>query len=266
MGSSIRYLGLVMLTAALPLAAQAAPPSRYGMEVLTELSCDQAVARLNEGLDAKDVEAMHAGGQMYDEGWCVKRDATRMAQLWRAAADAGHSPSAAALALKIGQGDGVAQDYAAAGELLKKAGLKVGEADFPDAYSFGYAYTWLRTTQRELRSSKELASSGAQGLADVEFDTKRGAAQVVTFRRTDGGEAPVGTRIDRSRSVVRLALTAAAEAAVAKLSKPDPSRLADVRFKEQFAIAPGADYESRDLGSRIGPAGILMRTGPVFRN
>lgn len=266
MRSSSRYVGLALLTATLSLTVQAAPGSRYSMEALTQLSCDQAVARLNEGLDAKDVDAMYAGGQMYDEGWCVKRDAARMAQLWQAGADAGHGPSAAALALKIGQGDGLPQDYAAAGELLRKAGVKVGEADIPDAYSFGYAYTWLRTTQRELRSSKELASSGAQGLAEVEFNTKRAEAQVVTFRRTDGGEAPVGTRIDRSRSVVRLALSSAAEVAAAKMSKPDPARLTEVRFKEQFAIAPGADYESRDLASRIGSAGSILRTVPMIRN
>lgn len=262
---SATVAGFMMAGLASPLAALSAPASRYSMEALTALECQPAVERLNEGLQAKDPEASYALGQMHDEGWCVTRDAGKTVQAWRAAAEAGHVQASTALAFKLGQGEGVAQDYAAAGELLRKAGVRVGSTDLADSYSLGYAYTWLRLTKRELVFVKELASLGARGTADVEFDTRKGVAQALSFRRNDGGEAAVGTRIDRSRSVVRQAISQAAETAKAKLPKPDATRLADLRFNEPFGIAPGADYDGHDLGRSIGPAGVIRSVGGTVR-
>lgn len=256
----------VLAAASLSVAAPQAPTSRYSMEALTELECGPAVERINQGLEAKDRDAMYALGQMNDEGWCVKKDPEQAVRMWRMAADAGHPAAVTDLALKIGRGDGVTQDYAAAGEILRTAGVRIGGVEFPDAYSLGYAYTWMRITQREMALVKDLATLEASGFAEVEFDPRKGQAQALTFRRTDGYEAPVGTRIDRSRSVVRQAVSQAADAARSKLAKPDPQRLADLRFREQFGIAPGADYEGNDLARRIGPAGLLRNVGGVVRN
>jgi hypothetical protein len=256
----------LMAAASLALAAPAVNTNRYSMDVLAELPCEQAVARVNEGLQANDREASFALGQMQDEGFCVTRNAAKALQSWRAAAEAGHVQAMTSLALKFGQGEGVVQDYAAAGDWLRKAGVRVGGVDFPDSYNLGYAYTWLRLTKREMASVKELATLGARGTADVEFDPRQGVAQAVSFRRTDGGEAQVGTRIDRSRTVVKQAVSQAADAARGKLAKPDAARLADLRFRELFGIAPGADYEDADLSRTIGPAGLIRSVGGVVRN
>lgn len=267
--NAVRAWGLaagLLAAASLAGAATQAPTSRYSMEALTEMECAPAVERINEGLEAKDREAMYALGQMHDEGWCVTRDAEKAVRMWRMAAEAGHPAAATDLALKIGRGDGVAQDYAAAGEVLRSAGVRIGGVDFPDAYSLGYAYTWMRLTQREMALVKDLSTLGATGFANVEFDPRKGVAQALSFRRTDGYEPTVGTRIDRSRSVVRDAVSQAADAARNKLAKPDMGRLADLRFREQFGISPGADYEGKDLARTVGPAGLLRGTVPLVRN
>ena len=95
------------------------------------------------------------------------------------------------------QGEGVVQDYAAAGDWLRKAGVRVGGVDFPDSYNLGYAYTWLRLTKREMASVKELATLGARGTADVEFDPRPAPTIENELRRTELRQAVVNSTLLR---------------------------------------------------------------------
>lgn len=231
--------------------AQAATAARYDRATLGQLDCPQAVERVAAGAKAGDAEAQFALGQMHEEGWCVVRDAALAARHWRAAADAGHLEALLSLALLVGRGEGATQDYAACGALLRRAGVRVGDAELRDTYSLGYAYTWLRSMQRELSWSRDLLASGAAGVAEVEFDIQRGTAQALDFRGK-GSETimPDGSRLDRSKVSVQQAVADAAVLARARIAAPDAKRLALARFRERMAIAPGMSYDSADFARR----------------
>ena len=244
------------MAAALAAAAGAAlPAGRYERGALLGLECPQAVARVAAGVEADDAEALFALGQMHEDGWCVKRDVALAAKSWRKAADAGHLEATLSLALLVGRGEGAKQDYAACGALLRRAGVRVGDAELRDGYSLGYAYTWLRSMQRELSWSRDLLASGAAGVADVEFDTQRGTAQALDFRgRGSETVMPDGSRLDRSRLAVQQAVADAAAVARAALAPPDARRLTVARFRERMAIAPGMAYDSADFARRAAAA------------
>ena len=237
--------------------ARAASSSGYDRVALADLDCPAAVQRVQAGAKAGDAEALFQLGRMHEDGWCVTRDAAQSVRHWRAAADAGHLEALLSLALMIGRGEGTKQDYAACGALLQRAGVHVGDGADKDAladrYSLGYAYTWLRSMQRELSWSKELLASGATGVAEVEFDALRGAAQSLGFRGK-GHETmmPDGSRLDRSRLAVQQAVADAAALARAQLAPPDGRRLAVARFRERMDIAPGLSYDSADFARRSG--------------
>lgn len=218
----------------------------YSLAALAPLSCEQMVDKLNAGLEKKDPQALYSVGVLYEEGSCVARDPARAAYMMRGALNAGHVPAAAALALLTGLGEGVPQDYAAAGALLAKAGVKLGDEPVPagpDAdYTRGYAYTWLRVAQRELKYPKELSVTGTRGVADLEFEPRSGQWKAGAFRKTSSTEdVTVGSIIDRSRGVAAGAIDQAARAAAAKVPAPDSHRVVAGSYSTKLTLAPAGD-------------------------
>lgn len=259
---SSRTLARAVAAGALALAGVAASAGDHDRAALAGLGCARAEQRVRAGAAAGDAEALFQLGRMHEDGWCVKRDAAQSVRHWRAAAEAGHVEALLSLALMIGRGEGARQDYAACGALLQRAGVRVGETAMADRYSLGYAYTWLRSMQRELSWSKDLLASGAAGTAEVEFDAARGSAQALDFHGK-GHETlmPDGSRLDRSKVAVKQAVADAAELARAQLAPPDASRLAVARFRERMDIAPGLEYDSADFARR-GSAGLRRPAAP----
>jgi hypothetical protein len=224
--------GLIAATAA------HADADRFSLESLAHLSCEEAVKLVDEGVTAKNPNALYASGLMREEGTCVARDTVRAAELFRAAVDGGNAHAAPPLALKTGLGDGVEQDYAAAGALLKRVGMRLGASEGVDDYTLGYAYTWLQSTQREVGYPKDLRPIGARGSVDLSFEPSRGSYELAPFKRTDNDQPMVGTRIDRSKTIVSNAVREAAAAVNARLAKPDAQRLVSAKFSQRMPIAP----------------------------
>ena len=240
---TLTSLGLMLAPAGavFATATAAAGADQYGVEAVMNLGCERGLARLETGMAAGNGHALSTAAQLHDEGTCVGRDPARAAALWQQALAAGHPDAPAALALKMGLGDGIAQDYAAAGELLQRGGVKLVADTAPDSYSLGYAYTWLQTVRQGLRYTRTMESAGVDGTADVGFDPRSGETRLLGFRRNRLVDTPVGTRIDRSRSVVGQAVSEAAEAARARVPRPDLARVGHQRFREAVMIAPTVD-------------------------
>ena len=249
---SIATASLLLLAASTGARAQGA--AEYSLEALAPLSCDELVAKLNTGLERKDAQALYSAGVVYDEGACVARDAAKAAFMLRGALDAGHPKAAAALALLTGLGDGVAQDYAAAGALVAKAGVNLGREDQarqgPDAdYTRGYAYTWLQVVQREFKYPKELRATNARGSSELQFEPASGKWKAGSFRRVTVADEPqVGSRIDRSRGAVAQAVDEAARAASDRVPAPDKARLASGSYGTKLVVTPGVDDQPADIG------------------
>ncbi|HEY1393114.1 MAG TPA: hypothetical protein VFV25_07040 [Methylibium sp.] len=244
--SSLSKRWLVALSLSAPLLAGAATPGQYSLEAIGRLSCEDSVKRLEEGMAAKDGEAFFTAGKLYDEGACVSRDAAKAVELWRNALALGQTQAAASLAVNVGLGQGAAQDYAAAGALAKQAGVRMGaEADAAD-YSLGYAYTWWQLTQREFQYPQQLIASDVRGSAELRFEPKSGSWKLVSFRRSgNSGETEVGSRIDRSKSLVSQAVSEAARAAQDKLAKPDAARVDQLSYAGKLVVAPPGDASER---------------------
>lgn len=253
--SAVRCIavGSVVVLGLQPLA-HADATSEFSLESLAPLSCGQMVARLNVGLERKDPQALYSAGVIYDEGACVGRDAAQAARMMRGALDVGHPNAAAALALMTGLGEGIAQDYAAAGALLATSGVKLGHDDLArqgaDAdYTRGYAYTWLKVVERELKYPKDLRGSGTRGSTELLFDAGTGKWKVGTFRRLSGTDEPqIGSRIDRSRGAVAQSVEEAAQAATARVPAPDRSRVIATNYSTRLNIAPAAGDLPADIG------------------
>ena len=238
---SSRVVGLLL---AMPLAAMAASDSadRYSVDALAKLSCEDAVARLNEGMAAKDGVALYTSGKLYDEGACVPRDTARAVQLWRSAVAVGNAQAAESLALKTGLGEGVEQDYAAAGALVKQAGVRLDVDGTASDYSLGYAFTWLRTAQRDFQYPSALRGTNVRGSADLRIDAKTGQWKLASYRRaSNADDPPVGSNIDRSRSAMTAAVNEAAKVASEHIPKPDAARVDAAAVTGRINIGPSAD-------------------------
>lgn len=245
------------------LAESNADVQRYGIEAVMNQGCERGIAQLEAGIAAKNAQALSTAAQLHDEGTCVGREPARAAALWQQALEAGHPDAPAALALKIGLGDGIDQDYAAAGELLQRGGVKLVTDTAPDSYSLGYAYTWLQTVRQGLRYTRAMEAAGVDGTADVVFDPRSGETRLLAFRRNRQVDTPVGTRIDRSRSVVGQAVNDAAEAAKGRVPRPDPARIGSQRFRESVVIAPTVDptaaLRTREVFEKFTRPGYIER-------
>jgi TPR repeat protein len=265
--STVAHGATTLLALSVSLASGAAlaqSSGEYSLQALSPLPCDQMIAKLNTGLERKDPQALYSAGVIYEEGACVARDPAKAAHMMRGALDAGSLEAAASLALLTGLGEGVPQDYAAAGALLAKAGLKLGNETVvagPDAdYTRGYAYTWLRVAQRELRYPQELRATGTRGNAELDFEPRSGKWKTGTFRKTSTTEdIAVGSRIDRSRGAATAAIEDAAQAANAKVPAPDRNRVAPGSFSAKFTLAP-------EVGDTQTGVGVIPIIGNVPRS
>lgn len=233
---SIAALTAAVLT---PWTAHAASSADYRLEALARGDCEQTVKTLQAGLDAKDPEALYSAGRLYDEGACVKQDTAAAAQLWLQAAKAGHEAARLAVAVKVGLGDGVDQDYALAGSLLRGGELPVKVSGEVNDYTLGYAFTALRTMQHDFQYPSALADQRVIGSAEIKFATKDGAFEFGTFRRSaNSDQPPVGTRVDRARTPMAQAFEVAARSALSRMKKPDPAQLSAAQVSERLAFGP----------------------------
>ncbi len=256
-------VGLLLLPACLNAALAAADVERFGVDAVMGQGCERGLALLEAGIAAKNAQALSTAAQLHDEGTCVGRQPERAAVLWQEALAAGHPDAAAALALKTGLGDGVDQDYAAAGELLQRGGVQLVTESVPDPYSLGYAYTWLQTVRQGLRYTRTMESAGVDGVADIGFDPRSGETRLLAFRRNRQTDTQVGSRVDRSRSVVAQAVSDAAEAARTRVPQPDPARLGGKRFREAMTLAPHVDpnlaQRNREVFEKFVKPGAAVR-------
>ena len=252
------YFAGVLLALVTPLKANAdGTADRYGFNTLTELPCAEAGVLLNEGIDAGNAEALFSAGRMYSEGACVATDATKALHYWKLAAERGHRDATASLALVVGLGQGVPQDYAAAGALLRQAGVRLGADANQSDYTLGYAYTWLRAMQDDVQYPQSLRASNVVGLAEVEWQPKAGTWKLVSFRRTGGNREPqLGSNVDRSRSRVSEALADAAKSASARVAPADAAKLDGLSYVVRMPIGPSAD----DTVSASNPAIQIQRS------
>lgn len=254
---------LAALAAALlaPVLACAASSSDYRLETLARTDCDTTAKTLQAGLDAKDPEALYSAGRLYDEGACVKQDASLAAQLLLQAAKAGHNDAKLLVAAKVGLGEGADQDYELAGALLREARdlpIKI-EGEVND-YTLGYAFTALRTMQHDFLYPKVLADQRIIGSADIKFSTKDASFEYGTFRRSaNSDQPPVGTRVDKARGAMGEAFTIAGRSALSRMKQPDPTKLSAARVSERLSFGPNESELS--LRSTPGSDVTVLRAG-----
>lgn len=243
-----------------PWLAHSAPSSDYRLASLGQTSCEETVKVLQAGIDAKDPEALYSAGRLYDEGACVKQDATTAVQLLLQAAKAGHAEARLRVAVKVGLGEGAEQDYALAGSLLRGAQLPVKIDGDVNDYTLGYAFTALRTVQQDFQYPKVLADQRVIGTAEVKFATKDASFEFGTFRRSaNSDQPPVGTRVDRARTPMAEAMSVAARSALSRMKQPDPAQLSAVRVSERLAFGP--NESEINLRSTPGSDMTVLRAG-----
>lgn len=258
----MKRLPLVLpLILAAPLLARGADVSLYDADKLSEQPCEKVLPLLDQGIAAGDRDALYTAGQFYDEGYCVGRDAARAVELWKKAQAAGHAKAAGPLALKLALGDGVGQDYAAAGALVRQAGLQPAADGSVDDYSLGYAYGWLQLMHKELQYTKQMQAANVRGTAEVRFEPRSGEWKLAGYRRAAAADGPgIGTRVDRARPVVAQALAQAAQTASARLPKPQLDRLGVATYSDRFVLEPAAADNFGTPGG-LGPTGTMINIG-----
>lgn len=256
-----RFRLALILSLAAPLIAQAADTSRYDIDKLSDQPCEKTLPVLDEGVAAGDRDALYAAGQFHDEGLCMARAPARSVQLWQKALEAGHPTVAGPLAMKLGLGEGVNQDYAAAGALVRQAGLQPAAEGSVDDYSLGYAYSWLQVLHKELQYTQQMQAAKVHGTAEVQFEPRSGSWKLAAYRRSAAADGPgVGSRVDRARPVVAQAVAQAAQAATAKLPKPQADRLGSATYGDRIVLEPNRSDSFGSPGG-LGPTGTLINIG-----
>jgi hypothetical protein len=254
---------LAAIAAALlvPVLACAASSSDYRLETLAKSDCDTTAKTLQVGLDAKDPEALYSAGRLYDEGACVKQDAALATQLLLQAARAGHNDAKLLVAAKVGLGDGAEQDYELAGSLLREArDLPIKVDGDVNNYTLGYAFTALRTMQRDFLYPKALADQRVIGTAEIRFSTKDANFEYGSFRRSaNSDQPPVGTRVDRAKAPMTEAISLAGRSALSRMKQPDAAKLSAARVSERLSFGPNESEIS--LRNTAGSDYSVLRAG-----
>ena len=123
----------------------------YEIEDLGQLNCVQADKKLTEGIAAGSVEAAYTAAQMVIRRVCFKRDVAVYVGFLRTASERGHKLATQDLGYAHALGEGVSQDYALAGELLRRSGeLRYQDMDH---YTLGYAWSLSRLVRRYAKTS-----------------------------------------------------------------------------------------------------------------
>ena len=227
-----------LLTLCIAASAAVALPSwagdGYGIQDIGNLNCLEANKRLNEGMEAGVAEAFYTTAQMVARRVCFKREHDAYAKLLRSAIERGHLPAMRDLGYAHGLGEGVEQDYAKAGEWLRKSGEKGGME--LDDYTFGYAWTMAWQIRRRAGLSVPIWLKHPHVVrVEVTVDPRRppATAEVKLL-----GPAPVGAEEEAGKLLVnaRAAVADSIRTAARKLPSPVAERLVDKPLKVEWNV------------------------------
>lgn len=95
------------------------------------------IIKLNKDAEASNSDAIYTLGQMYEQGWRVRKDETKAMQWYQRGAQASDKKCMFKLGLAYKKGRGVTRDYTKALEWFRKA----AQAEHPDAmFNLGLMY------------------------------------------------------------------------------------------------------------------------------
>ena len=255
LATRVAGLAAAIAAAVLALPAQSAPLASHPIAVAIKRSdCDRAVELVKSGVAANDPQAVFLGGRMLDEGICVVPSPGAATQYYELAAGLGDKDASLEYAAKVGLGEGVAQDYARAGELCRAAGLD------PQArlsgYALGYACTLRSAAATRLRVTLPAgAFKPGTGPTRVEFSPATSAMRILSTPKVARGSKPaIGHQLADPLVDADQAIGDAWKAAVAKAPKPDPARLdsqsIDLSLDTDTPLENGPPSDDPKLGNQ----------------
>jgi hypothetical protein len=205
-------------------AAGASEPllSDPAVVALRKHDCKLAVHEANAEAQSNSGVGLFVAGRILDEGICVNKDSESAAAFFEKSADAGNTAAALGYAMKVGLGEGGAQDFRRAGDLCHKAGIdSKGRLSF---YSLGYACTVGGLAGRLLRESLPLGAFRIPTPpARVEFSPASGEFRILSAPEALHADAPTGSLVGAPLVDPRRAIEKAWREAVASVPKPDPA-------------------------------------------
>lgn len=212
---------LALAGAIAPAAAQPPPLASHPIvAAISRAQCQEAVALLNAGINAKEAQSLLLGGRMLDSGFCVNADPVRAARFYERAFERGEVNAAYDVASSIGLGQGARQDYEAAGAACRMAGAD-SQRVVTD-YTLGYACTvrGLAAKLARERLPRDAVPPGAGATVSIQFRPASAKTTVI---------APSGA--GRQRNEVVQKLEEAWRLAVQRVPKADYTALADEPLK-----------------------------------
>jgi hypothetical protein len=186
--------------------------------------CDAAVKLLKPEVTLNDDQSAFVTGRMLDEGICVQQSPTSAAHFFARATELGDKSAELDYGAKVGLGNGVAQDYARAGDLCRDAGLD------PEAhvsrYSLGYACTISGVAAKLLRETlPKGAFYGTNPVVLIEFSPGSAQMHIRATPRVGMADAATGSNMRMPLVNATLEIEKAWRNAVAAVPKPDAAQL-----------------------------------------
>lgn len=191
--------------------------------------CNKAVRSINSvsaSPDAAHAFTLFVGGRMLDEGICTQKGPEDAARYLTLSAQFGEKEANLELAALIGMGQGVPQDYVAAGHVCHDAG--VDPSGLVPFYSVGYACTVSGVASRLLRVSMP---KGAFRLptkpAVVEFNSANSELRILSAPAPQRGPMPLGSFVAPWLVDPTPAISKAFHDALKSVPKPDTANLSN---------------------------------------
>jgi hypothetical protein len=226
--SSVVAMCVSMFAAAasFTLRADAAEPflSDPAVVALRQRDCKRAVETVNTEVQSNEAIGLFVAARVLDEGLCVNKDPNGATAFFERGAGAGNTAAALGYAMKIGLGEGSAQDYRRAGDLCHGVGIDPkGRLSF---YSLGYACTVGGVAGRLLRESLPLGAFRIPTPpAHVEFSPASGQFRIVSAPESLRADSTTGSYVRQRLVDPREAIEKAWREALASVPKPDPAEL-----------------------------------------
>lgn len=231
--------------AALACVTTAVSGAGYELADIGRMNCADVHAHLDKGIAAGDAQAAYTAAQMVVRRVCFKRDMAAYQALLRKAVDRGHPRATDDLAHATALGEGVEQDFAAAGALWRRTPLFAGSA--LDDYSLGVSAALARLTWRY--SGQSTPANWAvehRFRARLEFDPAAPDDRVLTFERLGG--TPVGAADEAARAsrTIERELDDAWKRARRKLPTVDAKRVSSGRHETTWILLIRASSDKSD--------------------
>lgn len=247
------HLRQLCIAASVVIASSSWAGDGYGIRDIGHLNCIEANKRLNEGMNAGVAEAFYTTAQMVARRVCFKREFDAYAKLLTSASDRGHKPAMRDLGYAHGLGEGVEQDYAKAGEWLRKSGEQ-GGAELDD-YTLGYAWTTAWQIRRRAGLSVPIWLKHRHVVRiDLTIDPRRPPARA-ELRLV--GPTPAGAEVEAEKLLAnaRAAVADSITTAAKKVPSPVIERLVDKPFTVQwdvhFTSSTDKDVDTSNLDAVI---------------